>query len=364
MEEACAGQDVLPVSPGARVSVLRYLVSDSAVLREHWEQAPFVCTDPDDLGEIFALGTVERLIHSGTLPLPCIRLFRDGAAVPVGGLGRPAERGASHRERRVDGAAVLAQITAGATLVVEELQTYCPPLATFAASLAAETGCRTYCAAFLTPPRSRGVAPHYDTASVFIRQFHGSKRWRVAQPVTRWPAREWSGVPVETEVVLEVELRAGQCLYVPRGFIHSGTATGAASAHLSVGLTPPTWASVLRRLTDAALADEPLREALPYGFAGMEPAKLQALLAERLTLAIGRLERLASGPEAAQALAKASSPPSAAPAPEAGSLRSALTASPGDPGKPVKSGERDLLDCSPAKTDTDLDSNARAGRPG
>src|SRR5579875_313294 len=65
MEEACAGQDVLPVSPGARVSVLRYLVSDSAVLREHWEQAPFVCTDPDDLGEIFALGTVERLIHSG-----------------------------------------------------------------------------------------------------------------------------------------------------------------------------------------------------------------------------------------------------------------------------------------------------------
>lgn len=321
--EACAGENTLPTSSGAHVSVLRHLVSDPAVLRDCWEQAPFVATGLDDLGEIFSLDTVEQLILSGTLPLPCIRLFRDGAVVPVSGLGRPAERGASHRERQVDGAAVLAEIAAGATLVVEELQTYCPPLAGFTRSLTAETGCRTYCAAFLTPPRARGVAPHYDTASVFIRQFDGAKQWRVARPVHRWPVRDGSGIPAETEVVLEVELTAGQCLYVPRGFIHSGTATDASSAHLSVGLTPPTWASVLRRLTDTALAGEPLREALPYGFHQLEPAKLEALLAERLTLVTQRLERLASGPEAGQALAKAKPPPPAG-VPAAGSLRSTL----------------------------------------
>jgi hypothetical protein len=310
----------------ARVSVLPYLVSDPCVLRANWEQTPFVSTGLSDLGEIFSLDTIERLIHSGTLPLPCIRLFRDGAVVPVSGLGRPAERGAAHRERLIDAAAVLGEIAAGATLVVEELQTYCPEVGSFARSLTAETGCRTYCASFVTPPRARGVAPHYDTASVFIRQFDGSKRWRVARPVQRWPVREWSGVPAETEVVLEVELEAGQCLYVPRGFIHSGTATDAASAHLSVGLNPPTWASVLRRLTDSALAGEPLREALPYAFHETEPTKLRALLAERLMMVTQQLERLADGPEADQALARAR-PRLAADAPVAGSLRSALTSS-------------------------------------
>lgn len=306
---------------------LAFLVSDAGVLAENWEQAPFVSTALPSLSGVFSLEIIERLIFSGSLPLPCIRLFRDGTALAVGPLGRPAERSSSTREQLVNGTAVLAELARGATLVVEELQTYCPPLAEFTAAVTARTGYRTYCAAFATPADSRGVDPHYDTASVFVRQLDGSKRWRVARPSQRWPVREWSSrSDVDTDVVLEVELQAGECLYIPRGFIHSGVATHEASTHLSIGLVPPTWAALLRRLTEKALAEEPFREALPYGFGAMDDDKLRVLLAERVAMLGERLDHLVDGAAGTKALAQAKPErPGAAFVP--GSLRAALTGS-------------------------------------
>lgn len=306
------------------MSALRYLIDDPAVLAANWEQSPFVSTSLPDLSAVLSLETVEALVCSGTLPLPCVRLFRDGEQLSTSRLGRFAERGGATRERLTVGSAVLGEVADGATLVVEELQTYCPQVAEFAAAVTEQCGYSTYCAAFITPADSRGVAPHYDTASVFIRQLDGSKRWVIARPAQRWPVREWSAKsPVDTEVVLDVELRAGQCLYVPRGFVHSGTATGQASAHLSIGLVPPTWANLLRRLTELALADESFREALPYGFHAMDAPTLTGLLAKRMAELTGRLSELAEGTQAERALAKAG-PGQPATAPHPGSLRAAL----------------------------------------
>lgn len=171
-----------------RASALPYLVGDVRELLDNWERAPFVSTPPSDLNSVFSLETVEALLLSGTLPLPCVRLFRDGGTIPADGLGRPVERGAAKRDRLTDPAAVLSEVAAGATLLVEELQTYCRPLADLTSSLTEQSGYSTYCAAFLTPADARGVDPHYDTASVFIRQLDGSKIWRVGDPVLRWPA--------------------------------------------------------------------------------------------------------------------------------------------------------------------------------
>ncbi len=253
-----------------------------------------------------------------------------------------AERNAASRERRVHGAAVLREVAAGATLVVEELQSYCPAVASFASSITAETGFPTYCAAFATPANSRGVAPHYDTGSVFVRQLDGSKIWRVSRPVQHWPVREWSsGQDVDTDLVLEVELQAGDCLYIPRGFIHAGTATAQASMHLSIGLVPPTWGTLLRKLTETALDDESFREALPYGFHTMAPDKLRSMLADRISLLTGRLDQLTDSAAASAVLAQAGPPPGRQ-APAAGALRAALFAELAErssqPGRPGQGG--------------------------
>lgn len=308
------------------MSAMSLLTADPAVLAANWETAPFVSTGLDSFGDVFSVETVERLIGSGALPIPDIRLFRDGTQLPVSRCARPGPRFGGQRERLVDGAAVEREIAAGATLAVEEVQIFCPEVGSFAAELTAEIGCAVYCTAFVTPAGGHGVRPHYDPTSVFIRQVQGAKRWRVSQPVQRWPSVLWSdGQDVGTEVVLETELRAGQCLYIPRGFVHCGAATGKASVHLAVNLAPPTWASVLRRLIEIALDDELMREALPMHYHRMDPAKLRALLVERLAQFGARLGELGEGPETDRAVAKAL-PRTAPPAPARGSLRAALTA--------------------------------------
>ncbi|MEU9129640.1 cupin domain-containing protein [Kitasatospora sp. NPDC048540] len=285
---------------------LARLVGTADRLESAWESRPFVAVALGSFSDVFDARTAERLIHTTGLPLPSVRLFRDGEELPAARVGRGRERTAGRREPLLDGRAVEREVAAGATLVLEELQTYCPQVAAFCRELTAETGFATYCAAFLTPAGARGVAPHYDTAGVLVRQVHGSKRWRVSAPTERWPVREWSPARPgpEPEPLLDVVLHAGECLYIPRGFVHVGDATEEASVHLSVALRPVTWGAVLRPLVERALAAEELRECLPYGFHRLDPGGFEELLAARAAALAGRLAAELAGADAKEVSAR------------------------------------------------------------
>ncbi len=295
------------------MDTLLRLVGDLGALEAAWEREPFVSTGLGDFSDVFSIEMVDRLLGSG-LPTGSVRLVRSGVPLAANEIERLRERGGRDREGIVDSTRVLDRIAGGATLVVEELQSYSPEVAAFAAEVTRETGYGTYCAAFLTPAQGRGVAPHFDTASVFLRQVAGSKRWRISLPEHRWPVREWtSRSRVDTEVALDVVLRPGDCLYLPRGYVHVGDATGEASAHLSIALRPITWGSVLRKLMTPAFSEsELMREALPPRFA---KADLEDLLRERIALLSAWLDGIGVTdlPE-----------PIAAPAPRAAGLARAL----------------------------------------
>ncbi|HET8659767.1 MAG TPA: cupin domain-containing protein [Micromonosporaceae bacterium] len=276
---------------------------------------------------MFSLQIADRIVRSG-LPLSAVRLVDRGDKVPTARLGRPRQRNGQGRlhEPVVNAASLTRRVAAGATLIIEELEVFSAEVAGFARRLRAETGYDTYCAAFVTPAQARGVAPHYDTVSVFIRQVHGAKRWRVSAPVVRWPTREPEpGAALDSEPVLDVTLHEGDCLYIPRGFVHVGDTARQASVHLSVGLRPPTWASILGRLLAAAAeGDELLREAVPPSFAEIDR---DALFHERVQALAGRLAQL-KPIDAAMA-----APPAAAPTDEpAPALERALTGGRPGPG--------------------------------
>ena len=220
------------------------LVDDIAVLESAWERRPFVSTPRDGFDAVFTVAAAERLLFAG-LPLASARLFRDGRPLPSGLIARSGGSGARVRDRQVDGAKVIRHVGDGATLTLEDLQSHSPRIAAFAAALFRETGYEADCTAFLTPPHSRGVDPHYDPVSVFLRQVHGAKRWRISAPAVRWPGRrtgfDAAAVAAAGEPVLDVVLREGQCLYIPRGFVHVGETAGEPSVHLSVSLRAATW---------------------------------------------------------------------------------------------------------------------------
>lgn len=309
------------------------LLTDLDLLERHWERTPFVARGLGDLTDVFSVRVVEELLAAGTLPGGSLRLFRDGKAIPEERYTRIRERNGRQRERLVEPDAVLRDLAHGATVVLEELETYFPGVRTLAAGFRDMTGFSTYCAGFLTPSSTPGLRAHYDLTSVLIRQTHGSKRWRVSEPVNRLPEREWSEHEAPTgEPVLDVVLRAGDCLYVPRGYFHAGEATEQGSVHLSVAIKPVTWRDLLARLISAD-PGEVLRESVPFGFHRGSADELVAGVRERVLGMLGHLEDDDGGIAAAKALSqpmRAAATRTWGGPPPAGSLADVLERTEGD----------------------------------
>ena len=76
---------------------------------------------------------------------------------------------------------------------------------------------------YWTPPYAQGFEAHTDPVDAIFLQLHGAKRW-----VLRGPAGAES-----------LLLRAGEMLYVPRGWLHEGRAEAEPSLHLTVA--PEPW---------------------------------------------------------------------------------------------------------------------------
>lgn len=112
---------------------------------------------------------------------------------------------------------------------------------------------------YLGSKNSEGYAPRYDDIEIFIIQVEGKKHWRVYKPAHRSTmlSRESKTVDPVGEPVLDVILRAGDLLYIPRGFIHE-TTTAADSHSLYLTLSvyrKQTFGDLLEILLPMALKE-------------------------------------------------------------------------------------------------------------
>ncbi|MFF4417411.1 JmjC domain-containing protein [Streptosporangium sp. NPDC001559] len=155
-----------------------------------------------------------------------------------------------------------------------------PPLKRVCQSLAAELTVGVHGNVYLTPAGAQGLQPHHDTHDVFVLQLYGTKHWRLYEPQTRLPLQSqlYRHTGEDPEVVTrELDLSPGDLMYLPRGTVHAATANEAASLHLTIGVVPVVWASLLRKAVDQAVAeDSRFREALPMGFALDETTRKEA----------------------------------------------------------------------------------------
>jgi hypothetical protein len=264
------------------------LVGDRTAFAAAWEHEPLLSGDLGGFEDVFGPDEAQRMLAAG-LPAATVRLFRAGESLPADRIARPKRPNAGNHVRIADYRRVTRYVSEGYTLVLDEVQEYSPAVAVFAADLAAETGYPVDCAAFLTPPHSRGAGPHADTVGLFMRQVHGAKRWRISAPAEQWPARRWQpGDPAEP--VLDIVLEAGQCLYLPRGYVHVGETGDQSSAHLAISVDTPAWGALLEAAVRAVAGEIPeLREPLPPAFAEVDRERLfderMAALTERLVKA-------------------------------------------------------------------------------
>jgi hypothetical protein len=172
----------------------------------------------------------------------------------------------------------------GATIVLQALQLQHPPLAEFCRDLEAELGHTVQANAYYTPASAQGFAVHHDTHDVFCLQVEGEKRWLVYPPVLELPLKHQKYAPEMGEPgdpVLDVTMRAGDMLYLPRGWLHQAMTSDTASLHLTVGVNVFIWQDAVREaLDEAAREDVGLRRGVPSD--GRSPEGLLDALAARL----------------------------------------------------------------------------------
>lgn len=243
--------------------------------REHWGAYPYRA-HAGDVRDLFSSAAVDELISVRGLRTPFLRIAKNGRTYADREFTSGGGVGAAVGDQLSDDL-IWRHFESGATLVLQGLHRTYEPVLRFTQDLAADLGHPCQVNAYITPPQSTGFSDHYDVHDVFVVQIEGEKQWRIREPVWPLPLRDqpWDlhkdaiAEAAQGEPLDEFVMRPGDVLYLPRGYLHSATALGDVSIHLTIGVHQWTRHHIAEQLTSAALGSlgpqSRMRDSLPLG---------------------------------------------------------------------------------------------------
>jgi bifunctional lysine-specific demethylase and histidyl-hydroxylase NO66 len=308
---------VAPSSPVRGHGLSSFVALDRATFAErHWGRLPLLTRaadrahDPD----LFGPDAVDELLARRALRTPFLRMAKDGRTLDSSAFTLGGGVGATIGDQ-VSEDLVLRQFADGATIVLQALHRTWPPVADAAQGLAADLGHPVQVNAYVTPPQNRGFDDHYDVHDVFVVQVTGQKHWQVRPPVVEAPLRDqpWTDhrdvvrLAAAGPPVIDAVLSPGDTLYLPRGWLHSATALGGTSIHLTMGVHVWTRRQLADDLVRAAGrrldADPAVRAALDLGVDPLDP-EVTAVLFPGIRAAVTAALEEVTDDELAGALAR------------------------------------------------------------
>ena len=238
---------------------------------EHWDRAPLRLSRraPDFYANLLTLDDVDRMVAHAPVGLS----FADARAGK--GRGWLVEEGGTHPA--VD--ALLARAAGGATLILDGADARLANLGLMCRLLAAQTGFGWHCNLYATPPGGQGFAAHVDDTGVFVLQVFGEKSWTWGGRQERRPVRGEGGGEAPLDWAQGgggTVLKAGDLLYLPRGWAHAAEAGATGALHVTLTVTEYSWADLSG---SAVPQDSPLRDLLPFGFHRDEAGLVDGLAA-------------------------------------------------------------------------------------
>src|SRR5687768_9013400 len=153
-------------------------------LEEYYGRKPLILRRdrPDYYATLLSLADVDELLSSTSIREPLIRVARSGTKVFLQG-GR--------RRRYFEECAILDSLYAeyrnGASIILDFIHERWAPLTTLSRDLSVELSAGCQVNAYLTPPHSAALNPHYDSHDVFVLQAHGTKEWKIYENVYPLP---------------------------------------------------------------------------------------------------------------------------------------------------------------------------------
>ena len=258
----------------------------------YWERQHLLLQrgEPAFYQSLMTASDLETLISDSDARYSAIRLVKGGGYFPPELYARDIKHGDETFLGVPDVKKISEEYRRGATVALPAVHCTWKALGLLCDQLQTEFDHPAHANVYITPGNAAGFTPHYDIHEVFVLQIAGKKRWSIYAPVIELPHRSqiftpqaYSGQPP----IAEVELKAGDLLYLSRGFLHSTTTSDSFSAHVTIGITVYTWVDLLKEFLQTAVADHEHRQALAPGFASRIDFK--PLFKEQLIHALDRL---------------------------------------------------------------------------
>ena len=225
--------------------------------------------EPGRFDDLLSEQDVERLVCSTAVRYPGFRLVRDGGQLPVGAYTGDVSWRPPFTQV-VEVPRVLAEWEAGATIVLQALHVNWHPLAVFCRLLEEALGHAVQANAYYTPRGSQGFAVHHDTHDVLVLQVAGEKRWLLFEPLLELPLKHQrysAALGEHGDPADDLVLRAGDTLYLPRGWLHQAETSASDSLHLTIGITVHTWLDGVKGALDATEDELAFRRGVDAGSA-------------------------------------------------------------------------------------------------
>src|SRR5947209_5995632 len=157
-------------SHGAGNALTRCAGDAGRFLAEEWTREPHHHPGVSAAGfaDLLSFADVDTLLSTTFARLPAFRLVREGKVLDRSLYTRKAGLASETLTDVADPGRIFAEFHGGATIVLQGLQRYWPPLGAFCRDLELTLTHPVQANAYITPPNSRGLGVHYDTHDVFV----------------------------------------------------------------------------------------------------------------------------------------------------------------------------------------------------
>ena len=151
---------------------------------EYWARAPLYRPGADAAAyaDLFSLGDVDHILSSTTPRYPAFRMVKGGRQLDRRSYTRSGRVGGQPVDDLADPRRVYELFDGGATIVLQSLHRFWPPLSRLGRDLELALTHPVQVNAYITPPASQGLSMHHDEHDVFVLQVYGRKRWDVHDP--------------------------------------------------------------------------------------------------------------------------------------------------------------------------------------
>lgn len=200
-----------------------------------------------------------------------LKLFLDGKPVEPAQYCVSAVSRQGGQEQQPDARRVAEWVAKGASIVMNDVDSLTPGLASVSAALESAGLGKAQANAYISWQSHKAFPAHYDTHDVWAVQVEGEKIWNVWEGRADWPIShpifrsqdQAHHEQAKGKLRERVLLKTGDLLYLPRGWYHDALAEAPASVHIAYGTHAVLGMDALNILTERVLYEPLFRQPLP-----------------------------------------------------------------------------------------------------